>query len=252
MRPVESYDDTTRHYFVRTKTRKDKSSALGVVFFDTASPDRLALHAFDVPIAQINHAVDAPMPNSTVSLWLTNMGTQVLNAVLRDHHLFAVFQTCKVWKAKSPCTASVRFVEVDLDHPEKPLVDTDYGGHGPGDKPGDPMVGYGWPGVMASAGGNAVVMVMRSSSVVYPELRFGVHHKGKKTIDGSQVIQHGTVAPKPSSSATDPTKPISNMDTAGMALDPKDPHKVWMAGMVFTTVNKRVLPQMIISNVTVP
>lgn len=145
----------------------------------------------------------------------------VLNASFRDGKLYGTFQEC--WPDVPGCLWSVRVLRVNTLS-EKTEIDRTFGGRNKIDDKPSQLFDYGYPGIEANKIGDMVLVYTRYpvDNPQHEEVRFSVWPHNEPDIRPSRLLQ---------AAEADHPNPDWNpgTDTAGIAVDPSDDERVWIA-----------------------
>jgi len=182
-----------------------------------------------------NNVNDAPLPGTSDTMKLENLGAHVISAFYRTGMVYSVMQDCMSWTAaQSECATSIRLVRANVGHllqagpnvtsgdagalatpSYKELsnsagsyyLDRTFGLRGPGDSD-DAIVYYGNPAVAVNNRGDMGIVYMRAGSDTYPEARYSLFRYDGNDILKSRLLKKGD------------RNLTGNYDTGGAELDP--------------------------------
>jgi hypothetical protein len=152
----------------------------------------------------------------------------VLSSSFRDGKLYATFHQC--WPGATGCLSSVRVLRVNTLS-EKTEIDRTFGGRNKIDDNPSQLFNYGYPGIEANKFGDMVLVYTRypvdkpQRQEVRQEVRFSVWLHTEPDIRPSRLLQaaEGIIRP--------------GTDTSGIAVDPSDDERVWIA-QIFAAKDK--------------
>ena len=189
----------------------------------------------------LNGVKDAPLPGTSDTMRIANLGNLVISAFYRTGMIYAVMQDCIDWtSAQSGCSTSIRLVRANIgnmlnlspfpggqnastwsdpDNNELSgdpyFFDRTFGLRGPGDT-SNAVVYYGNPALAVTNKGDVGIVYMRAGETVFPEARYTLlRHDGTDVLK-SRLLAAGDVAL------------TGNYDTGGAELDP-DGETLWFA-----------------------
>ena len=149
--------------------------------------------------------------------WSDKWNNLVLNASYRNGSLYATFNEC--WAGVvDGCLQVVRVVRVNTLNSETE-IDGTFGLNQSGDKPFDSFC-YRFPGIEVTKQGDIVVVFSRFStdpSQWRQEVRFSVWYHNESDIRPSRSLHAGEAAG------------AWGTDTAGIAVDPSNENRIWIA-----------------------
>lgn len=167
-----------------------------------------------------------------------NTGSLVMKAATRQGLMWATWQDCGNWVADSQCDAgAIRVVKVNpvlalMVAPNVqtgPIVDDTFGRNTLSDD-ADEIVAYGVPAIEVNEKLDAIVDYLRvGGKDVYPEARYTAFLSGEPDNRPSALLQKGAGPFGANVADAASVAGGSNLDTAGIAVDPFDDEAIWMA-----------------------
>ncbi|MGB8645471.1 MAG: hypothetical protein WCF84_09555 [Anaerolineae bacterium] len=245
IQPVVAHGPSPRGYLVGSWYDQDGSSHILVwgmehpVGWTTATANAIALdwerdwadvRPFVAPVV-------APQPGTCGNIETTNGWVNVLKAIYRNQHLYVTNHETANWTTGVNQT-SIRVVRLDLSdwtsdrafvHFPQGNDDRTFGDLAQGDPPAEQAY-YMWPALEVNKQGNMVVVYTRSSTDLYPQVRYSTFlYPTEPDIRPSQLLKAGEgyagSVPTDCSTAT----PYRWGDLAGASVDPYDDTGVWIA-----------------------
>ncbi len=177
----------------------------------------------------------APQKGSQATIYMDNLGTDILKAVYRDGKLYVVGNDAQDWFAPKQFISSVRLVRLSVTtFPNIPTegnpsyINRRFGKNGVGDQPND-QVYYGWPAIEVNKNKDMVIVYARSGMTLFPEVRYSTFFDKESDLRFSRLLQAGGAPYGPPCVGPGPCPVLRWGDTAGAAVDPADDTAIWVA-----------------------
>ena len=194
-----------------------------------------------VPVKpEVGGVPDMPQPivwpfTNPKDIKVNNIGATLTTAAALGSHLFTAWMDCKKWSGQYTCSDSIHLVSLDVltafaHKPGASLIDRTFGARNQSD-PNDAIVYYGNPGVEVNKNLDAVVVYNRTGRQVFHEARYSAYLHSESDIRPSAVLKRGASPNLPfgkNKSADGKDTLALQMDTGGIAVDPKDDVGIWM------------------------
>jgi hypothetical protein len=176
-----------------------------------------------------------------------NVGNKPITAFEINGTLVAAFNDCRKWvDSQNTCSPSIHLFSADvklLPVAGFAHISRVIGWRSATDDDPSDVVAYGMPGIAMNKDNDIAVVYTRSSSLLFPEVRYSTWLHGELDIRPSRPLKNGE-GPIPASGPTQPPSPSCQClltgncpggacqplrtDTAGVALDPFDRAGIWM------------------------
>ncbi len=208
--------------------------------------DRVVVWAIDVPtpislgprlqrvavtLAPFQSPVDGPQQGSaTHKIRMTNLGTEVLKAVVRRGLLHFATNDARPWGG-TESLSSIRLVRMSVTNfpsipreRESGFIDRPFGGSSSIDDPAGSRMYYAWPALEVNKFGHIVIVYTRTGSTIFPQVRVSAYLANESDISPSRRAKAGeaTYTAKPTSVTSMPWG-----DVGGACVDPVDDTGVW-------------------------
>jgi hypothetical protein len=198
-----------------------------------APPVHVALVPVDPEVTDVNELPQRPAGTvkNPAMIRVGNLDATAMKAVARGGGLIVTWMDCKSPVPLSPCTTMARLAGFDapaaLANGLAPtFLDGGVGMNDPDDTPGV-LVSSGNPAIEVNKLGDIVVVYTRSSTKTFLQARYSALVHPESTLRTGRTLKAGNFP----YNATDPDNGknyVLNLDTGGIAVDPKDGVGVWM------------------------
>jgi hypothetical protein len=176
----------------------------------------------------------SPPVTNPLPINVKNLGNGALKAAARNNKLYVTWMDCKKWTfSQSECSTSIRLVGVDLENilgsgSGSPIVfDNTFGRNSLRD-PVDALVYYGNPATEVNKDNDVIVVYNRSGTGVFLEAAYSAFIHDESGSRPGAVLQAGNFPYGANAVSEGPTATL-NLDTGGIAVDPKDGVGIWVA-----------------------
>jgi hypothetical protein len=219
--------------------------------FNGLSTPQQTVEATAVTVAPFVDPVDAPQKNAAAScgaandqpcqIRMTNLGTNLLKAVVRAGRLYVTANDARDWFNDGQTLCSNRIIRLDISgFPSVPssgaaFIDRPFGANNVFDDPPDAHIHYGWSAVEVNQDGDMAIVYARTATTLFPQARVSAFLASEADIRPSRLLKAGE-APYllgyPGVLKASTSLPWG--DTAGASVDPRDDVGIWVAQLYAT------------------
>jgi len=170
-----------------------------------------------------NGPLDATQLGSTKKIAMSNMGNELLKAVVRSDQIFVVANDAHDWGGGLGTFTSIRLIAINLDSSQI-TIDRTFGGFNELTEGSNLRFYYGWPALDVNASGTIGIAYARSGDTIDPEVRYTIRYANESDVRSSVQLQAGQAAYSSTESGS-----ARWGDLAGASVDPLDDHSFWFA-----------------------
>lgn len=199
---------------------------------------------FAVTASAFTGPLDATQSGSTNKIEMSNMGNELLRAVVRNDALYVVANDAHDWGGGLGTFTSIRLIAINLDQDDI-FIDRTFGGFNQVTESSNLRFYYGWPGLDVNGASTVGIPYARSGATIDPEVRYTIRYADESDVRSSVLLQAGQTAYRSSE-----TSPFRWGDLAGASVDPLDDKSFWFAQQYAASVTGNFNFQIAIGKVT--
>jgi hypothetical protein len=221
--------------------------------FSGLSTPQQTVQATAVTVAPFMNPVDAPQKDAPAScgmdrkqacdIRMTNLGTELLKAVVRAGRLYVTANDARDWFNDGQTLSTNRIIRLDVSgFPSVPasgpaFIDRPFGANNVFDDPPDAHIHYGWSAVEVNKDGDMAIAYARTGTIIFPEARVSAFLASETDIRPSRLLKAGEAPfllgyPNVLAASTS----LAWGDTAGATVDPRDDVGIWVAQLYATAM----------------